>query len=148
MRAALSRADPLAVAIPSMARQLPILFLALVVAVACSGEGDVESGLILAAPDTFVGASVLMDGKKIGDLQYLETHGSLFEATLKKIYGDSVANHVVALKIDFANMSIRPGEHQLRVEKTGTPSASGSFVFPFRGDQVQEFFVNGTKIEE
>jgi hypothetical protein len=130
-----------------MARQSQILFLALVVTIACSRESDIESGFVLAAPDAYVGASVLLDGKKIGDLQYLETHGGLFEAILKKVQGDSIATHVVALKIDFAKMPIRAGEHQLRLEKLGKPSATGSFVFPFKGDQVQILFVNGTKIE-
>jgi hypothetical protein len=130
-----------------MNRQSQIFLLAVIAAIACSRESDIESGFVLAAPDTFVGASVLLDGKKIGDLQFLETHGSLFEAVLKKIYGDSIANHVVALKIDFAKMPIRAGEHQLRLEKVGKRSAAGTFVFPFKGDQVQVFFVNGTKIE-
>jgi len=130
-----------------MPRQSNILFLALLIAIACSRESDIESGFVLAAPDTYVGASVLLDGKKIGDLQYLQTHGGLFEAVLKKIYGDSIATHVVALKIDFAKMPIRAGEHLLRLEKLGKPGAAGSFVFPSKGDQVQVFFVNGTKIE-
>ncbi len=130
-----------------MARQSQILLLALVVTIACSSESDIESGLVLAAPDTFVGASVLLDGKKIGDLQYLETHGRLFEAVPKKIYGDSIATRVVALKIDFAKMPLPAGEHQLKLENLGKPSAAGSFVLPLKGDQVQVFFVNGTKIE-
>lgn len=130
-----------------MTRHFRISFLALLATIACSGERHLENGIVIAAPDSYVGASILLDSKKIGDLQYLETHGGLFEAMLKKMYGDSPATHVVALKIDFAGTAIRAGEHQLLLETAGQPTAAGSFVFPFHGGPVQLFFVNRTKIE-
>ena len=130
-----------------MTRYFRISFLALLATIACSGERRIENGIVIAAPDSYAGGSVLLDGKKIGELQYLETHGGLFEAVLKKMYGDSPAIHVVALKIDFARTVIRPGGHQLLLEKAGQPTAGGSFTFPFHGSPVQLFFVDGTKIE-
>jgi len=118
-----------------------------VLAFACSADSDVQDGFLVAAPDAYVGARVLLDGKEVGELQHLETHGGLFETAMKKFYGDSMAFHVVALKIDLARTSLRNGEHELRVEKAGQPVAAGSFAYPFNGERFQTFFVNGKKIE-
>ena len=54
-----------------MTRHVRISLLALLATIACSGERRIENGIVLAAPDSYVGASVLLDGKKIGELQYL-----------------------------------------------------------------------------
>ena len=68
-------------------------------------------------------------------------------STLKKVYGDSPAAHVVAARVNFQQTSIPAGKHELRVEKSGQRTATGTLALPFVGEQVQVFFVYGTKIE-
>ena len=131
-----------------MTRTPQILLLALVAGVvACSTEREMESGVVVGAPDQYLGATVLLDSRKVGELQYLETHGGVVEAILKRIYGDSPAAHMVAVRIDVKEVPLAKGQHLVQVEKVGLPVATGSFDFPFKGEQVQVFLVDGEKIK-
>jgi len=128
-------------------RHILLLLMLVGASAACSGEGDVGHGLSIAAPETHLGAHVFLDGERVGDLAHLDMHDSWLQSIMKRIYGDSPVFHIVALNIDLSNNALRPGEHQLRVEKPGQPAATGSFRYPFTGDRFQVFYVSGSRIE-
>ena len=125
----------------------PILFaLFLAATLACSGQGDSGHGFSVAAPEAYVGASVFLDGQKIGELAHLEMRGSWLQSVMKRIHGDSAAFQLVVFHVDLSKRSLPGGEHQLRVEKPGQPSALGSFRYPL-SEPFQIFYVNGSKIQ-
>lgn len=112
----------------------------------CDSE-DPQHGFSIVAQEQFVGATVLLDGRQLGQMQHLDTHGGPLEALMKRIYGETPALNVVVVNVDLSERGLPSGRHTLRVEKAGVPAAEGAFMYPFdTDDEWQVFFVNGQTI--
>jgi len=104
-------------------------------------------GFNISADDTLLGASVTVDGQRVGELQNLVTHGTFLEWLLKLKTGDSPAFHLVALNFDARSAHLAAGKHVIRVEKLGRPIASGDFLYPFN-PPFAVFVVSAPHVEQ
>ncbi len=106
------------------------------------------SGINVNASEEWIGATVAIDGREAGKLEYLMLHDSAWEKSLKKQHGDSPAFRVVALNVALDTGTFPRGVHKVRVEKVGRGVAEGEFTFPDpRGSTVQFLSINGQTLE-
>jgi hypothetical protein len=118
---------------------------------ACAGVDDAQHGLVLVGSEVHRGATVLLDGRPIAQMQPPNYGGSAVQWLMKKVVGESPMNRIVTGHIDLTTTRLARGTHVLRVEKAGLPAAEGSFTYPFTSVEPGEFpsfSVDGTKICE
>ena len=97
---------------------------------ACASEPTYDI-LTVAAPSEFLGATVVLDGTVVGTLEHLQTHGTLFEAAMKRLHPDSPLPETVALNIPIVPSRMRVGVHEARLERSTRSPLVGAFSYPF-----------------
>jgi len=112
------------------------------------GSDDEWTGVNVGAMEDWVDASVSIDGHRVGKLDHLMLHDTIWEKGMKKAQGDSPLFHMVALNIPFDRGRMKHGVHTVRIEKAGHPVVQGEFTFPDpRGSSVQHLWINGQTLE-
>jgi hypothetical protein len=102
----------------------------LLVLAACAAE-PASDIVTVAATKHLLGATVVLDGVAVGRLEYLQTHGTWFEALMKRLYPDSPLHETVALNISLDPSRMSRGLHEARLEQPNGAPLVGTFTYPF-----------------
>ncbi len=100
----------------------------------CAENARAKVDLSVAGPQEFAGATVVVDGRTVGQLDYLMFHDSWWDRYLKWRYPEFPFHDVVALNIDLEPMALAPGSYLVRVEQAGLEPLEQAFQYPITAE--------------